>query len=152
MTTIHERFRVYEASHQHSINRAMHYVAIPAIMLSTAGLLWVIPFPLLLHPALNWATLAMTFMVLLALPLSWRLAAGLSWVLLTMSFLVKWLFERMPSFALFMSGLFILAWILQFIGHHIERKRPSFLEDLHFLLIGPLWILAKIYRKANIPW
>ncbi len=37
-------------------------------------------------------------------------------------------------------GIFIVAWIGQFVGHHIEGKAPSFFEDLKFLLIGPLWV------------
>lgn len=36
--------------------------------------------------------------------------------------------------------LFILAWIGQFYGHHVEGKKPSFFQDLQFLLIGPLWV------------
>ena len=37
-------------------------------------------------------------------------------------------------------GTFVLAWIGQFIGHRIEGQKPSFFEDLQFLLIGPIWI------------
>jgi uncharacterized membrane protein YGL010W len=45
--------------------------------------------------------------------------------------------------------LFVAAWIGQFIGHAIEGRRPSFLKDLQFLLIGPLWLLAAVYRRAG---
>ncbi len=44
-------------------------------------------------------------------------------------------------------GVFVVAWIAQFIGHHIEGRRPSFLTDLTYLLIGPIWVLAKLYRQ-----
>ena len=47
-------------------------------------------------------------------------------------------------------GVFVLAWIGQFIGHHIEGKKPSFFEDLRFLLIGPLFVLAILYRRLNL--
>jgi uncharacterized membrane protein YGL010W len=46
--------------------------------------------------------------------------------------------------------LFVFAWIGQFIGHHIEGKRPSFLKDIQFLMIGPLWLLASLYRRFGI--
>ena len=36
--------------------------------------------------------------------------------------------------------VFVFSWIGQFIGHKIEGKKPSFLEDLLFLLVGPAWI------------
>ena len=46
--------------------------------------------------------------------------------------------------------LFALAWLGQFIGHAIEGRRPSFFKDLPFLLIGPLWLLADVYRRAGV--
>ena len=46
--------------------------------------------------------------------------------------------------------LFVMGWALQFIGHAIEGRRPSFFKDLQFLLIGPLWLLAAVYRRAGI--
>jgi uncharacterized membrane protein YGL010W len=47
-------------------------------------------------------------------------------------------------------AVFVAAWVAQFIGHSIEGKKPSFLEDLQFLLIGPLWLLADVYRRLGI--
>ena len=44
-------------------------------------------------------------------------------------------------------AVFVVAWIAQFIGHKIEGKKPSFLTDLVYLLIGPAWILGKVYRR-----
>ena len=49
-------------------------------------------------------------------------------------------------------GIFIVAWIGQFIGHKIEGKKPSFFEDLQFLLIGPAWLLSFIYKKSGIKY
>jgi uncharacterized membrane protein YGL010W len=46
--------------------------------------------------------------------------------------------------------VFVVAWILQFVGHNIEGKKPSFLKDVQFLLIGPAWILCFVYKKLNI--
>jgi len=50
------------------------------------------------------------------------------------------------------ATVFVAAWIGQFIGHRIEGKKPSFLEDLRFLLIGPAWLLAFVYRRLGIPY
>ncbi len=46
-------------------------------------------------------------------------------------------------------GVFVVAWIGQFIGHKIEGRKPSFLTDLSYLLVGPLWTLSKLYRKLG---
>ena len=48
--------------------------------------------------------------------------------------------------------IFVIAWIGQFIGHKIEGKKPSFVEDLQFLLIGPAWLLSFIYKKIGIKY
>ena len=39
---------------------------------------------------------------------------------------------------------------VMFIGHEIEGKKPSFLKDVQFLLIGPAWLMHFIYQKLNI--
>ena len=46
--------------------------------------------------------------------------------------------------------LFTGAWIGQFIGHGIEGKKPSFLKDLQFLMIGPAWLMVKVYRRLGV--
>ncbi|HXD93427.1 MAG TPA: Mpo1-like protein, partial [Bacteroidia bacterium] len=45
--------------------------------------------------------------------------------------------------------IFILAWIAQFYGHNIEGKKPSFLKDVQFLLIGPAWIMSFLLKKIG---
>ncbi len=47
-------------------------------------------------------------------------------------------------------ALFVLAWIVQFIGHKIEGAKPSFFEDIQFLLIGPAWLMHFIFKKLGI--
>lgn len=47
-------------------------------------------------------------------------------------------------------AVFVITWIFQFIGHKIEGKKPSFLKDLQFLLIGPIWLLGFILKKTGI--
>jgi uncharacterized membrane protein YGL010W len=46
--------------------------------------------------------------------------------------------------------IFILAWIGQFWGHKIEGKKPSFIKDVQFLMIGPAWVMSFLFRKAGL--
>ena len=46
--------------------------------------------------------------------------------------------------------VFVADWIGQFIGHRIEGKKPSFFDDVTFLLVGPAWLLADVYRRLGI--
>jgi len=55
-----------------------------------------------------------------------------------------------PAVWLVCAVIFVLAWIGQFIGHKIEGKKPSFFEDVKFLLIGPIWLLHFICKKIGI--
>ena len=49
-------------------------------------------------------------------------------------------------------GIFVAAWIFQFIGHKIEGKKPSFFEDIQCLRVGPLFVLSKLILKLGIKW
>jgi uncharacterized membrane protein YGL010W len=49
-------------------------------------------------------------------------------------------------------AIFVVAWIGQFIGHKIEGKKPSFFDDLRFLLIGPLFVLGFLYRRFHVAY
>ena len=46
--------------------------------------------------------------------------------------------------------VFALAWIGQFVGHIIEGTKPSFFEDVKFLLVGPAWLLGFVYRRFGV--
>jgi uncharacterized membrane protein YGL010W len=49
-------------------------------------------------------------------------------------------------------SIFVVAWIGQFFGHNIEGKKPSFLKDIQFLLIGPAWLMHFVYKQFGIPY
>jgi uncharacterized membrane protein YGL010W len=44
--------------------------------------------------------------------------------------------------------LFVIGWVLQFIGHYYEKKPPEFLKDWRFLFVGLRWWFAKLRGKA----
>ncbi len=56
------------------------------------------------------------------------------------------------SLALLSVIVFVVAWIGQFYGHKVEGKKPSFFKDVQFLLIGPMWLMSFIYKKAGIKY
>ena len=49
-------------------------------------------------------------------------------------------------------GVFVVAWVFQFIGHKIEGKKPSFFEDIQYLWVGPLFVLAKLLARLGLRW
>ena len=145
----------YSASHMNPVNKRIHWVCVPLIMLSALGMLWTVPRPgffFSISPYLNWATLLILASLIYYLLLSVRLAAGMLLVSAAMCVVLE-LLTRLPWPLLWTSvAIFAGAWIGQFIGHKIEGRKPSFFKDLQFLLIGPLWLLAAAYRRFSLPY
>ncbi|MGX1926628.1 Mpo1 family 2-hydroxy fatty acid dioxygenase [Vibrio sp. NH-7] len=133
----------YGESHQHPINQKIHQVAVPGIFLSVVGLVWSIPSINLLGTTVNWVWVA-------AMPIwVFYFRLSLSVFLMMLGFTLAcisliWSLDlmRLPVFLISLTG-FASLWLLQFIGHKIEGKRPSFLDDLVYLLIGPIWVFRK---------
>ena len=142
----------YADSHQHPVNKLIHSLCIPLIILSLAGMLWVIPFPdiTLSLFVLNWATIFLFFTLVYYFFLSWRLAIGMLIYALIVYALMLWLESAGTKLGQLSVILFFLAWTGQFMGHSIERKRPSFFQDIQFLLIGPLFLMRDLYRRLGI--
>jgi uncharacterized membrane protein YGL010W len=155
MRTVSDWLSEYGTSHQNPVNKLLHWICVPPIVLSLMGLLWSVPVPAsftAVSPWLNWASLTAAAAVAYYLVLSPSLALGIALVFVVLLVIVAWL-NALP-WPLWATSfvIFVLAWIGQFIGHAIEGKRPSFFKDLQFLLIGPLWLLAAVYRRLSVPY
>lgn len=85
--------------------------------------------------------------------LSWRTGLIMVFIILFLEHLVYYvnIHAQQKSWMVFV-GIFVLAWIGQFYGHKIEGKKPSFLKDLQFLLIGPIWLLHFVLKKAGLKY
>jgi len=146
----------YGESHQHPLNEKIHWICVPLIMLSLVALLSLLPLNLEIlnqYPHLNhWGFVLVVFASLYYFFLSIPLFAGMISISVLLLTSVQWL-STLP-FPLWQSSLtiFVVAWIGQFYGHKVEGKKPSFLKDVQFLLIGPLWLLSKLYRHYGITY
>jgi len=154
MRTATQWLEDYGDSHRNGANKALHWICVPVIAWCVLGFLWLLPFPAgirALHPVANWAGFAVLAALGYYALLSPRLALGAAPLLLALlwsiNLVVQWGALPLWSVCLF---LFVAAWIGQFIGHAIEGKRPSFFKDVQFLMIGPLWLLADVYRRLGI--
>lgn len=144
-------FASYSGDHRNSTNQLIHVYCVPAILWSVIALLWCIPSPGTLFRAGFWAGLAMFGAALFYYRASRKLGLGMIVSFVLMSLLTHWLYATVGASSLLWLavGVFVVAWIGQFMGHKIEGRKPSFLTDLTYLLIGPAWVLAKLYRKLG---
>ena len=174
MKTIHNWFEEYSESHQNKMNKIIHWVCIPLIFWSIISLLSLIPHSCLdlfknafLNDIMHWGTVIILLGLIFYLRLSFKIFIGMmlfSLCVLLDIYYTLILFDIYGFFGLFKTLnnnvfllyfsviVFLFAWILQFIGHKIEGKKPSFLKDIQFLLIGPAWLLAFVYDKLNIKY
>ncbi|MEO5582522.1 MAG: Mpo1-like protein [Saprospiraceae bacterium] len=146
----------YGESHINSTNKIIHWICVPAIMFSLIGLLKSLPFFVSRDFMLNWGGVALIAALLYYLRLSISMFLGF----FIIGLIILWgnqkiwlaMDQSYSGLALFSIMLFVVAWIGQFIGHKIEGKKPSFLEDLQFLLIGPAWLLHFIFEKVGLKY
>ena len=152
MRNVDALLSAYSNSHQNKTNKKIHWVCVPAIMFSLLGILWSLPFPVKVSPLINWATALIILSVVYYFYLSWQLALGMLFNSLLMIMILQWIDGFPLPLWQIACAVFVVAWIGQFYGHHIEGKRPSFYKDIQFLLIGPVWLLADVYKKFNVKY
>ena len=150
-------FAEYAESHRNSTNKLIHWICVPLIFWSILGFISLIPTPhfcFLYFGCISIASIiAIVIVTLFYLRLSWKI--GLIMILLMslmehLIYLINVQFEH-HSWIYFL-GVFVLSWIGQFYGHKIEGKKPSFVKDLQFLLIGPIWLLHFVMKKLNLKY
>ena len=132
----------YAESHQNPTNELIHFVCIPAIVFSLLGILWAI------HPVVALAVVLGSMAYYLKLSRPFAIGMG------AMSLVMLALLALLPEMTVLPVSIavFVVAWIGQFIGHKIEGKKPSFFDDLRFLLIGPLFVLSFLYRRLHFAY
>ncbi|MFI5158480.1 MAG: DUF962 domain-containing protein [Sphingobacteriales bacterium] len=152
-------FAQYAENHHNPTNKLIHWICVPLIVFSIMGLVWAIPFPYIkllgrYNGYFNWAS----FLVAFSIYYYYKLSPVLSYLMLLILFgfsygiidLADWQKTGGPALWQVCLAIFVLSWAGQFIGHKIEGKKPSFLDDLKFLFIGPIWLLHFILKKFSI--
>ena len=141
MRKIDELFARYGESHRDPANKAIHWVCVPLITWSVIALLW------------SWTPIAAYALIALAVAFYAWLSPAIAVGMLGVSAALVYPLTLMGAHALVAAiVVFVGAWIGQFVGHRIEGRKPSFLEDVKFLLIGPAWLLGHLYRRLGIAY
>ncbi|WP_350560112.1 Mpo1-like protein [Psychrobacter sp. CAL346-MNA-CIBAN-0220] len=135
--TLEQWLSEYAVSHQNLVNKKIHWLCVPTIFVSILGM----GMSLSVWFTLIMSALVLLFYIRLSTPLF--LAMGIFILLcLAVMAVMPWGFKIWAS-------VFVIAWIGQFVGHKIEGKKPSFFEDLQFLLIGPAWVANSLMKNKK---
>ncbi|MFT5512366.1 MAG: YGL010W-like membrane protein [Bacteroidia bacterium] len=156
MRKINTLLDTYGESHQNGTNKYIHWICVPAIFFSLVGLLYAVPIGGLATKTmwLNAGSIVLLLALVYYFILSKSLAIGfVFWGLFCLwlnSQIFEWVGANNAMMAYVSLAIFVTAWVFQFVGHKIEGKKPSFLQDIQFLLIGPAWLMGFIYKRLNI--
>ena len=144
MRTVQEYFCEYEQHHCNKFNKMTHYLGIPMIIVGLMGLLASIP-----NTSFQVVGYRIDLAIMTAVAVYFLFYIRMHFVL-SIFMLAAFagfyaIAYQLPMIALW--GVFIVGWILQLLGHVVfEKEKPSFMENLVHLLIGPLWILNNIVK------
>ena len=156
MVTMNWLLDKYGESHQNATNKLIHWVCVPSIVFSLFAVLYAIPFPVERSLFTNWAFVLYAASLIYYTRLSLTITLGMFIVCGAMLLGVDAIYigtgKNATSLGYIALGIFVVAWIGQFIGHKIEGKKPSFLEDIQFLMVGPAWLLSFIYKKMGVKY
>ena len=139
--SINDLLDEYAQSHQNKTNKIIHYFCVPIIFWSITAMLWVVKIPSVENLAIVMTVLISIYYVSKDLKIAIQMIVFSILCLLLNSLLES---QGLPLLMIAVV-LFVIAWVFQFIGHNIEGKKPSFLKDLQFLLIGPAWIVKQLF-------
>ena len=158
MNNIQQWLDAYGESHQNKTNKMIHWICVPLIMFSLLGILslvkFTIPF-LSSYYCINIAHILILFSIIFYFRLSIPITIGMIIYSILNLYIInqfELLYTSKSTLLIIYISIFVGAWIGQFIGHKIEGQKPSFFEDLQFLLIGPAWLLSFIYNKVGIKY
>jgi uncharacterized membrane protein YGL010W len=135
---------MYAAYHRDTRNIATHFVGIPMIVFAVCVLL--------ARPSWDVSGWALTpIHIVWALATLWYLSRG-EFVLGLATSAVNGVLMLLAlplaagstsSWLAWGLGAFVLGWIIQFVGHKYEGRKPAFVDDLVGLLVGPMFVVAE---------
>jgi uncharacterized membrane protein YGL010W len=150
-------FAEYSKSHRNATNKFIHWICVPLIFWTILGFTSLIPSPHFCASYFGCTSIISIVVIILItlfyIRLSFLIAIMMIVIMLMMEHFIYLTNISMgrQSWMIYLS-VFIITWIFQFIGHKIEGKKPTFLKDLQFLLIGPIWLLGFILKKAGVKY
>ncbi|MDM1549648.1 DUF962 domain-containing protein [Empedobacter falsenii] len=157
MRKIEQLFSEYGESHQNVTNKIIHWICVPLIFWTILGFISYIPTPHFYIPSFGYISIASIIALMIVSIFYFRLSVVVGLIMIFLMLIMEYFISLCnlqfgtKSWIVYLV-VFIITWILQFVGHKIEGKKPSFLKDLQFLLVGPIWLLGFILRKIGVKY
>ena len=150
------RLAAYGRHHRHPANVALHAAALPLLVTGVVGLAWIVPVPAGWHaatPWFNWALVVVGAAAWHAFRLSFALGAGVL-LLVALGYSGLALLEAGAGLPVWKCATLGLAGALslQFLGHQLERNQPAAFREPRLALLGPAWLVSRLYDRTGQPY
>lgn len=133
----------YGVSHQNPRNIVIHKICVPAIFWSVLAIPFGTQHPIGFAFCFLLALSGLVFYFRLGMKPLGFMSAALVFCFASYHLMLQ---ARLPLWRIALA-VFVVAWVGQFIGHKIEGQKPSFFQDMQFLLVGPLWVFRPWLQK-----
>ena len=144
----------YEQAHSDLTHPFVYWAAVPMVVLGTVGLLWQLPVPeefAAISPLMNWGSAFLMATAVYYFIISVSLAIGMLPFIIGVASIHLWLGDSDYSPLRVSTGLLIAGTIGLWLGHRNKRGIGPVIQDLQMMMIGPVWLLSVLYRRAGIP-
>jgi uncharacterized membrane protein YGL010W len=142
--TIQEHLTQYAAYHRDRRNIATHFVGVPMIVFSVVLALAVVAIPLGQF-TITLAVVGAIAATIYYCRLDIAIGATMAIVFFVMCALASEILARYSDLAVlgWALAIFVVGWIIQFVGHKFEGMKPAFFDDVMGLMIGPIFVVAE---------
>ena len=149
MRNLEQQITQYAAYHRDRRNIATHFVGVPMIVFSVV--LALVPWAIF---GVNVALITVAVAAVYYLILDRALGTAMLVFLFFFCYLVAvYLNARLDHVGVVMGTaavLFVVGWVIQFMGHRYEGVKPAFTDDVIGLAIGPLFIMTEAFFALGL--
>lgn len=155
MTLARQWLDAYAETAAAAASRPLDWVTIPLLVAGLIGVLWSLPVPAAFRdssPTLNWGTLFLMAALVYYFILSIALAFGALPFVLAVVTGLAWLDAAGIGMLEPAATTFALAFAAQLLARHLAGRPVRPLRNLQYVMLGPLWLVAALFRRLGIPY
>lgn len=145
----------YGNSHRDLNLPGVYWLSVLILVAATVGMFSLLPIPeefVRISPVLNWATAFLMAAVVYYFIISISLAIGMLPFVFGLTALQIWLADSTLPVDRIVVGLFLASVTGLSVGHYSRGGIKSVLVDIQMMMIAPIWILSRLYRRIGIPY
>ena len=145
----------YGDSHRDIVYPAIYWPSVLILVPGIAGMLWSLPIPqafTAISPFLNWGSAFLMAALVYYFVISVPLAIGMLPFMLSVASLGVLTAAADVSVAGISLGVVVVAVAGLYFGHHVSGGVRAVLRDIQLMMMGPIWLLSRLYRRLGIPF